>query len=734
MSIGKYADNPKVTFITLALCSMMLAELVLAEKALSKSSKPGGASPKSQQIARASAAPKVQPARGVTVSLSKPRIGLSTSRSASGISISRITKSSIGQPSSVISSHRPSSPTFSRTPTLRFQSSFGAPRASSNNISTGMSSSMGNRPIISLGSRPSSSETLRIGSSVSKKQPFATITRNPTAPSLNNLLSQNKTSRIGSLINKQKTSVPIVAKSPAADQSRGISSGNRISSIITSRLGSFLGQKKPATPSVRKQPLTSQSIRISSGKTQPAEAGQHLGSLIGKEKTTIPIIRRLTRVSEPKQNTAQTSQSSSSGALRTLQSIDKKSAEMRAEADRTRKSMNLRVVDRLQPSSRPKKTIPDNRAPIINSNVIHGAGKVGEGPRSAGTHTPTHGIGTVPSRHVGPSSVALRRVEHRDYQPGVRYIHRHEHVYWDHYNRLCHRIVWPRYRFMVYYNWGPCLTFRYVYPYHLRRYIFVSLGGYWPLGYNYLRYYWYGCHPYWWYGYYPIAREVTGDTCNYYTYNYYYGDDGTASSASAQVIDGIRPVDHNTFADVREKLAQQKAQEPEPETLADTYFDEAVKAFEAGNYNIAIEKFAKAMELAPDDMVLPFAYAQAFFANEQYSEAVKVLREALAKVSPEKEGVFYPRGLYSDDDILFEQIERLTKKAETFSFDADLQLLLGYQLLGIGEIDKAVEPLQQASQDLENADAATILLDLLAKISPASGGQGTDAEAKDTDL
>jgi tetratricopeptide (TPR) repeat protein len=293
--------------------------------------------------------------------------------------------------------------------------------------------------------------------------------------------------------------------------------------------------------------------------------------------------------------------------------------------------------------------------------------------------------------------------------------HRYEHVYWDSHNRLRHRIIWPRYRFPVYYSCGPRFTFRYVYPFYLRRYIFVSLGGYWPMDYCYLRYYWYGCHPYWWYGYYPVAREVTGDTYNYYTYNYYYSD-GAASTEYSQAADAIMPVDHNTFADVREKLAQQAANEPAAETAADVQFDEAVKAFEAGDYETAVENFSEAEKLAPDDMVLPFAYSQALFANEQYAEAAEVLRTALAKVSPEKEGVFYPRGLYSDDEILFEQIEHLKQKAESYSFDADLQLLFGYQLLGIGEVDKAVEPLQQASLDLENAEAATVLLNLIEKI------------------
>ena len=68
-------------------------------------------------------------------------------------------------------------------------------------------------------------------------------------------------------------------------------------------------------------------------------------------------------------------------------------------------------------------------------------------------------------------------VEYHDRPRDVRHIHRYEHVYRDHHNRICHRIVWPRYRFAVYYNFGPHFVFRYVYPYYHRKYVFVSIGG-----------------------------------------------------------------------------------------------------------------------------------------------------------------------------------------------------------------------------------------------------------------
>jgi len=318
------------------------------------------------------------------------------------------------------------------------------------------------------------------------------------------------------------------------------------------------------------------------------------------------------------------------------------------------------------------------------------------------------------SRH-GFGQASSSNSIYRERSDVVGHVRSREHVYVDHHNTICHSIIRPRHRIIVHYNWGPYFAFRYFYPYYHRRYVFVSLGGYWPLNYGYMRYYWYGCHPYTWYGYYPIAREVEGDTYNYYTYNY-YNDGGAAASESYQSTSGIQPVDHTTFADVRERLAQEATGEPDEVSLADRYFEDAVRAFEAGDYDLAAGTFSKAIEFAPDDMILPFAYCQALFADEKYTEAAEVLRTALANVTPEKKEVFYPRGLYAKEDVLLEQIDQLAEKAERYGFDGDLQLLLGYQLLGIGEIDEAVGPLQLAGQDLRNASSATVLLELLEKI------------------
>lgn len=318
------------------------------------------------------------------------------------------------------------------------------------------------------------------------------------------------------------------------------------------------------------------------------------------------------------------------------------------------------------------------------------------------------------------------RVVYHDRPDLARYSPHNVYTYRDRYDRLCHRIIWPRFYYPVYYSYGPYFGFRCVYPFYHRKYVFVSLGGFWPLNYTYLRYYHYGWHPFTWSGYYPIPREVDGDTYSYYTYNYYINDNGSYTD-SGSLPYGI---DAETYARVQQRVAEQQAKEPSAQTRTDVLFEGGVKDFEAGSYDDAVTQFAAAMELAPDDMILPYAYAQALFASGQYSKAAEVLRGALQNVSPAEEGVFYPRGLYPDDDTLFEQIEDLLDEIEDYGFDADMQLLLGYNLLGIGETEYARGPLERAGEDARNARAAKVLLSLVKKLEAVVTTENGGAQAQ----
>ncbi len=126
------------------------------------------------------------------------------------------------------------------------------------------------------------------------------------------------------------------------------------------------------------------------------------------------------------------------------------------------------------------------------------------------------------------------------------------------------------------------------------------------------------------------------------------------------------------------------------------------------------------MVLEPEDNILPFTYVQALFASEQYNRAAQALRIALEALPPDQLGIFFPRGLYKDDEILLDQVEELGKKAGIFSYDPDLALLLGYQLLGIEEYDLAKDWLEHSQTYFVNRVSADVLLKLLEKIDELS--------------
>ena len=128
---------------------------------------------------------------------------------------------------------------------------------------------------------------------------------------------------------------------------------------------------------------------------------------------------------------------------------------------------------------------------------------------------------------------------------------------------------------------------------------------------------------------------------------------------------------------------------------------------------------------------MPFAHAQALFAAGQYQKAAEALRGALLKSSPQQEGVFYPRGLYSDESVLNKQIEQLSEAVEKDPVDARMRLLLGYQLLGTGKLDEAAVHLDSARLNSYTNLAATLLIDVLEKNRKGMDNK-TDSRSKTT--
>lgn len=291
------------------------------------------------------------------------------------------------------------------------------------------------------------------------------------------------------------------------------------------------------------------------------------------------------------------------------------------------------------------------------------------------------------------SSRVSRTTGHYDYPSTRRSLY---HYHRDHYpsHRIFYWISWPDCCRPICYDWGPSFTYGYFWPYYHRRFVFVSLGGYWPC-YTYRRYYWYGWHPYCWYGDYPPDYFIAGNTYNYYYYN-------TAPQGEE-------------LNKAHKKFEESAPAKPGEETQSDRDFEAAVKAFDAGDYTAATAKFHDAMQLAPDDIVMPFAHSQALFAGGQYQKAAEALREALLKSSPEQEGVFYPRGLYSDESVLNKQIIQLSEAVGKDPVNTRMRLLLGYQLLGTGKLDEAAGHLENARLNSHTNKAATLLIDVLEK-------------------
>lgn len=547
-------------------------------------------------------------------------------------------------------------------------------------------------------------------------------------------VSVNNTSRIGGVMRTPRASQGAgSAGSGISGNSRGTANaGSSVARARRSRLGrvviiggkgesSGTGQANAAKVNIRK-----------AGKAERAEKSTGKGRIATLKRSrigqTIKIGREAGRSSDgtgsilgrAKVAVKKTAKAGSSRVIRDSGSIVRTSKRSVAvhEAAKTIKQSGIR-----QSYGAGLRRDAGVKSPVIRKagSVLTAGGKSGRQRAESRKAFEAGRAGFHERRRLIGGRLEQRRQSRRFSRPAyrerteiVRNARRHEQIYVDHHNRVRRRVVRPGHRSLVRYRWGLNWVFRWVYPYYHRRYVFVSLGGYWPVRYRYMRYYWYGCHPYDWYGYYPVAREVAGDTYNYYTYNY-YGTGGDSSAEYSPTEYGLSPVDHTTFADVRARL-EAEGQEPYEATVADRYFEGAVEFFEAGDYARAAEYLAEAMKLAPEDMVLVYAYSQALFAAERYTEAAEALRGALAEVSVEEEGVFYPRGLYTDEDILLKQIDKLAGKTELYSFDADLHLLLGYQLLGIGELDQAVEPLRFAALDMENAPSATVLLSLLEKL------------------
>ena len=216
---------------------------------------------------------------------------------------------------------------------------------------------------------------------------------------------------------------------------------------------------------------------------------------------------------------------------------------------------------------------------------------------------------------------------------------------------------------------------------------------------------------------YDPSPDVTYNTYNYYNYDTTEDTYGYGFSSSDQP--------YYTLGEPQGDVVD----EPEFETAADLTFDHAVTLFAAGNYDDAVLQFREAVNLSPDDIILPFTYSQALFAQGDYALAASVLRAAMANIPEDELTIYYPRGLYEDEAVLTEQINQLKNAVDKEPFASDYQLLLGYQYLGLGELEKAYAPLSKAAIVPANEETAGRLIELAARLE-AEAEAAAKAKAK----
>ena len=145
--------------------------------------------------------------------------------------------------------------------------------------------------------------------------------------------------------------------------------------------------------------------------------------------------------------------------------------------------------------------------------------------------------------------------------------------------------------------------------------------------------------------------------------------------------------------------------------------DNISQAFVLGDYNRAIVRAREALKQMPDNTMLRFICSQTLFADGRYQNAAITVRSTLEKMAQTgQQDIFYSMNLYPDQDTLNKQIEKLIEAVNAPRASANLRLLLGYQLLGVGRVDEAIGHLQKASQDTINEKAALYLVKVSGKL------------------
>ncbi|MBL8750422.1 MAG: tetratricopeptide repeat protein [Planctomycetes bacterium] len=313
------------------------------------------------------------------------------------------------------------------------------------------------------------------------------------------------------------------------------------------------------------------------------------------------------------------------------------------------------------------------------------------------------------------------RTTARAYDYGSHYGHRDS----------CRRVFWNTWwdpcRYDAFSNWswyGGCSTFGW------------SLS-FWHPWYWYRTHYWNSCYfDTWWY----LRSRPTCVSTNYWwypsstycpTYLYvpsssvvYVEREPSPAPVSAEpevVVAGSGVGDGGSIARVVETPDTAAARAETTETLAKKYVELGDFYFEAGRFADAADAYSRARSYSPDNASIHFALADASFATGDYHFAAFLIGEAV-RLQPSIVSAEIDRRVYYGDPKLFEQqMDELNRYVEAKPYDAQAQLVLGYNLRFSGRPVAAAAAFRRVLQvSPENRAAAAFL----AALEPA-GSEAT---------
>lgn len=129
---------------------------------------------------------------------------------------------------------------------------------------------------------------------------------------------------------------------------------------------------------------------------------------------------------------------------------------------------------------------------------------------------------------------------------------------------------------------------------------------------------------------------------------------------------------------------------------AEASLKSGMRHFQRGSYTQAAQKFEQARNL-PNASAM-FLAGQAYIAAGQFERAVDAIKEGLDQNPSWPTAEVDLRALYPNSDDLIAQMGTLARRLKEQPNNADLMFLLGFELFGAGERDKARAILDRAAR------------------------------------